>query len=300
MQSNDIQPLSDIERQRIRIALVEDGSREDVTTLATIDENAEGIGTFIAKANGVIAGLDIARHSFSLYETIHGKFSPSFEFESLCEDGDAVQGGDVLGTIRARMHTLLGAERVALNFLQRMSGIATLTRSFVDAIEGTGATILDTRKTAPLLRPFDRYSVRAGGGTNHRYSLSDMVLVKDNHISANDGDIGLVIAKLIEFFANPERAPVLVEIEVTSLEQFGEVLLLGTGIVDRVLFDNFELGMLREAVRMNNGVFETEASGGVNLETVRAIAETGVNFISVGALTHSVRALDISLEIEPV
>ena len=195
--------------------------------------------------------------------------------------------------------TLLGAERVALNFLQRMSGIATLTRSFVDAIAGTGATILDTRKTAPLLRPFDRYAVRAGGGTNHRYSLSDMVLVKDNHIAANDGDIGLVIAKLIKFFANPERAVVPVEFEVTSLDQFEEVLRLGPGIIDRVLFDNFELERLHEAIRMNNGIFETEASGGVNLETVRAIAETGVNFISVGALTHSVRALDISLEIEP-
>ena len=300
MPLNDIQPLSDIERQRIRIALVEDGGREDVTTLATVPEDAEGIGTFIAKADGVIAGLDIARHSFSLYETIHGKFTPTFEFVSLSEDGDAIRSGDVLGTIRARMHTLLGAERVALNFLQRMSGIATLTRSFVDAVEGTNATILDTRKTAPLLRPFDRYAVRAGGGSNHRYSLSDMVLVKDNHIAANDGDVGLVIAKLIEFFSNPERASVPVEIEVTSLEQFDEVLRLGPGIIDRVMFDNFEIGMLREAVRMNNDVFETEASGGVNLETVRAIAETGVNFISVGALTHSVRALDISLEIEPV
>ncbi len=294
-----MQPLSDIERQRIRIALVEDGGREDVTTLATIDEDEEGIGTFIAKAHGVVAGIDIARHSFSLYEIVHGKFSTAFEFESICEDGDAVRVGDVLGTIRARMHTLLGAERVALNFLQRMSGIATLTRSFVDAIAGTGATILDTRKTAPLLRPFDRYAVRAGGGTNHRYSLSDMVLVKDNHIAANDGDIGLVIAKLIKFFANPERAVVPVEFEVTSLDQFEEVLRLGPGIIDRVLFDNFELERLHEAIRMNNGIFETEASGGVNLETVRAIAETGVNFISVGALTHSVRALDISLEIEP-
>ena len=196
MPSNDIQPLSDIERQRIRIALVEDGGREDATTLATVDEDAEGLGTFIAKADGIVAGLDITRHSFSLYETIHGKFSPSFEFVSLSEDGNTVRVGDVLATIRARMHTLLGAERVALNFLQRMSGIATLTRSFVDAVEGTGATILDTRKTAPLLRPFDRYAVRAGGGSNHRYSLSDMVLVKDNHIAANDGNIGLVIAKL--------------------------------------------------------------------------------------------------------
>ncbi len=294
------QPLSDIERQRVRIALVEDGGREDVTTLATVDEEAEGVGTFIAKASGIVAGIDIARHCFSLYETIHGTVFPTFEFVSIVEDGNAVRAGDILATIHARMWTLLAAERVSLNFLQRISGIATLTHTFVDAVSGTGAIILDTRKTAPLLRPFDRYAVRAGGGSNHRYSLSDMVLVKDNHIAANNGDIGLVIAKLIEFFANPDRVGVPVEIEVTTLNQFDEVLRLGRGIINRVLFDNFDIGTLREAVRMNNGAFETEASGGVTLETVRAIAEAGVNFISVGALTHSVRALDISLEIEPV
>ncbi len=293
------QPLSDIERQRIRIALVEDGGREDVTTLATINEGAEGVGTFIAKANGIIAGIDIARHCFSLYETIHGITSPSFEFTQIIEDGKTVNAGDIVATMSAQMRTLLGAERVALNFLQRISGIATLTRAFVDAIAGTGATILDTRKTAPLLRPFDRYAVRVGGGSNHRYSLTDMVLVKDNHIAANGGDVALVIAKLMEFFANPNRARVPIEIEVTSLDQFSDVLRLGSGIIDRVLFDNFEIGMLQEAVRINNGIFETEASGGVTLETVRAVAETGVNFISVGALTHSVRALDISFEIEP-
>jgi nicotinate-nucleotide pyrophosphorylase (carboxylating) len=294
-----MQPLSDIERQRIRIALIEDGGREDVTTLAIVSNDAEGTGTFIAKANGIIAGLDIAWHCFSLYETIHGIASPTFEFARNANEGKAVEAGETLGFVRARMGTLLAAERVALNFLQRISGIATLTRSFVDAVDGTGATILDTRKTAPLLRPFDRYAVRAGGGSNHRYSLSDMVLVKDNHIAANDGDIGLVIAKIIEFFLQPNRERVPVEIEVTSLEQFDEVLRLGPGIVDRVMFDNFEIGMLREAVRMNNSVFETESSGGVTLDTVRAIAKTGVNFISVGALTHSVRALDISFEIEP-
>ena len=294
-----MQPLSDIERQRIRIALVEDGGREDVTTLATVDEGADGVGTFIAKADGIIAGLDIAGHCFSLYETIHGIASPNFEFVKIVEDGEPVKAGDTLATMYARMHTLLAAERVALNFLQRISGIATLTRAFVDAIAGTGGTIIDTRKTAPLLRPFDRYAVRAGGGSNHRYSLTDMVLVKDNHIAANNGDVASVIAKLSEFFANPDRTRVPVEIEVTSLEQVSEVLRLGAGIIDRVMFDNFEIGLLREAVRMNNGAFETEASGGVTLKTVRAIAETGVNFISVGALTHSVRALDISFEIEP-
>ncbi|HZK75494.1 MAG TPA: carboxylating nicotinate-nucleotide diphosphorylase [Candidatus Kapabacteria bacterium] len=295
-----MQPLSDIERQRIRIALVEDGGREDVTSLATVDENADGMGTFIAKADGVVAGLEIARHTFSLYEVLHGIASPEFAFEATVSDGERVQTGDSLGTLRARLRTLLAAERVALNFLQRMSGIATMTRAFVDAVAGTGAVILDTRKTAPLLRPFDRQAVRAGGGTNHRYGLGDMVLIKDNHIAANDGDIERVLAKLKDFFANPERAHVPVEIEVTSLDEFETILRLGTGIIDRVLFDNFDIELLREGVRLNHGTFETEASGGITLETARAVAETGVHFLSVGALTHSVRALDISFEIEPM
>jgi nicotinate-nucleotide pyrophosphorylase (carboxylating) len=294
------QKLSDIERQRIRIALVEDGGTSDVTSLATISETAEGTGTLLAKADGILAGLNIARHTFLLYEVLHGKESPIFEFTDMIPDGARVKAGDKIAIVRAQLRTLLAAERVALNFLQRMSGIATLTHRFVNAVEGTAATILDTRKTAPLLRPFDRYAVRAGGGTNHRYSLSDMVLVKDNHIAANGGDIQRVIEQLREFFAAPDRAQVPVEIEVTSLEQLETILQFGEGIVDRVMFDNFEIGKLREAVELNNGVFETEASGGVKLETVRSIAKTGVNFISVGALTHSVKALDISFEIEPI
>lgn len=297
MPSNAAKPLNDIERQRLRIALIEDEGREDVTSLATIDEPARGIGTFFAKADGIVAGLDVAAHCFSLYETIHGIISEGISFDTTIEDGAEVRTGQIVGIVRARMRTLLAAERVALNFLQRMSGIATLTRVFVDAVEGTGAIILDTRKTAPLLRPFDRYAVRAGGGMNHRYSLADMVLVKDNHIAANDGDIQRVITRLQNYFE--EHAHVPIEIEVTGLDQFAEVMQYGRGIINRVLFDNFELGMLREAVRINHGAFETEASGGVTLETVRPIAEMGVNFISVGALTHSVRALDISLEIEP-
>ena len=291
-------PLSDIERQRIRIALIEDVGREDITSLATIDPEAEGIGTFLAKADGVLAGTDVARQTFLLYEVLHGLSSPIFEFDTTLEDGQTVHAGDVIVSVRAQLRTLLAAERVALNFLQRMSGIATMTNAFVQAIAGTGATILDTRKTAPLLRPFDRYAVRMGGSMNHRYSLADMVLVKDNHIAANGGDIRSVISKLREFFADPKHGRVPVEIEVTSLEQFEDVLRYGSGIIDRVLFDNFEVGKLLDAVQLNHGIFETEASGGITLETARAIAETGVNFLSVGALTHSVRALDISLEIE--
>ncbi len=290
--------LSDIERQRVRIALTEDGGRGDVTTLATVTAGAEGVATFLAKANGVLAGLDVARHAFLLYEVQHGITSSIFEFKELREDGERVKAGETIATVRAEMHTLLAAERVALNFLQRMSGIASLTRQFVDAVEGTGAVILDTRKTAPLLRPFDRQAVRIGGGTNHRYSLSDMILVKDNHIAANGGNIPQVIQRLREYFANPEIQRIPIEIEVTSIEQLNDVLQYGTGFVQRVMFDNFELDMLDLAVRITGNLMETEASGGVSLATVRAIAETGVNFISVGALTHSVMGLDISLEIE--
>lgn len=292
--------LSDIERQRIRIALVEDAGKGDPTTLATIPEDMLGFGTFLAKADGIVAGLDVARHTFLLYEVQNGISSPIFEFIETKQDGDAVKKGETLATIRAQMRTLLTAERVALNLLQRMSGIATLTRQFVDAVAGTGATILDTRKTAPLLRPFDRYAVRIGGGVNHRYSLGDMILVKDNHIAANGGDMLKVISNLEEYFSNPENERIPVEIEVTSIDQLQTLLDKGQGLVQRILLDNFDVATLRKAVEINAGVFETEASGGVNLETVRAIAETGVNYISVGALTHSIQAFDISLEIEQI
>jgi nicotinate-nucleotide pyrophosphorylase (carboxylating) len=290
--------LSDIERQRIRIALIEDIGRGDVTTLATVPEGAEGTGTFIAKADGILAGLDAARYAFLLYEVQNGIVSPIFEFKEIVRDGARITRGEKLGTLRAQIATLLAAERVALNLLQRMSGIATMADEYVQAVKRTGAIILDTRKTAPLLRPFDRYAVRVGGATNHRYSLSEMILVKDNHIAANGGSIEAVVANLRRYFSEEKVDRVPVEIEVTTIEQLEDVLRFGVGIVNRVMFDNFELGALREAVRVNNGVFETEASGGVTLATVRPIAESGVNFISVGALTHSVKGLDISFEIE--
>jgi nicotinate-nucleotide pyrophosphorylase (carboxylating) len=290
--------LSDIERQRIRIALVEDAGKGDPTTYATIPEEMLGTGTFLAKADGIVAGLDVARHAFLLYEVQHGISSPIFEYLEVKKDGDQVAAGETLATVRAQMRTLLTAERVALNLLQRMSGIATLTRRFVDAVAGTGATILDTRKTAPLLRPFDRYAVRIGGGMNHRYSLGDMILVKDNHIAANGGDIARVLHGIQHYFEDPSHEAVPVEIEVTSVSQLELLLRLGKGLVQRVLFDNFTIESLKHAVDVNAGTFETEASGGVTLETVRQIAETGVDYISVGALTHSIQAFDISLEIQ--
>lgn len=292
-----MQTLSDIERQRVRIAFVEDLGKGDVTSLATVSEDAQGTGEFLAKADGVLAGLDIVREAFLIYEAQHGLSSPIFEFKEVLHDGAQLKKGDTIATIRTSLRTLLAAERVSLNLLQRMSGIATMTNHFVEAVRGTGAIILDTRKTAPLLRPFDRYAVRIGGGTNNRGTLSQMVLVKDNHIAANKGDVAAVIARLREYFADPKNERVPIEIEVDSLDQLTVILDHGKGFVNRVMFDNFSLEDMHSGVAMVGSTFETEASGGVTLANVRPIAETGVNFISVGAITHSVTGLDISLEI---
>lgn len=275
-------------RDRIRQALAEDIPTVDVTSEATVSKSNLGVATFVAKAEGILAGIDIALEVFSLAGT------DSVEIAKFINDGETLSKGVKIASVKGPLHALLAAERTALNLLQRISGIATLTRRYVNAVEGTNAKILDTRKTAPLLRPFDRYGVRIGGAENHRYSLSDMVLVKDNHIAANAGNVEIVLRKLNDYFSrNPK---VKVEIEVTSLDQLKTILANGKGIVDRVMFDNFSLDNLREGLRMNAGIFETEASGGITLETIRPVAETGVDYISVGALTHSVKALDISLE----
>lgn len=276
-------------------ALDEDTGSGDPTTEATVDPNIIGTAFFLAKEDGILSGLEYACEVFNVYaQRTHREAAVTHQI--VIQDGTAVKIGDRLAVISAPLDIILTAERVALNILQRMSGIATMTAQFVEAIRGTGSTILDTRKTAPLLRPFDRYAVKSGGGNNHRYSLGDMILVKDNHIAANEMNIQQVIEKLRVYFQTHEHIPV--ELEVTGLEQFGVVQEFGVGIIDRVLFDNFPLEDLREGVKRNNGVFETEASGGVNLTTVREIAETGVKYISVGALTHSVNGLDISLEVE--
>ena len=276
-------------------ALDEDTGGGDPTTEATVDPNIIGTAFFLAKENGILSGIEYACEVFNVYAKRSNR-EAAVTHQIVIQDGTIVKISDRLAVISAPLDIILTAERVALNILQRMSGIATMTAQFVEAIRGTGATILDTRKTAPLLRPFDRYAVKSGGGSNHRYSLGDMILIKDNHIAANEMNIGQVIEKLRVYFQTHNVIPV--ELEVTGLEQFAVVQEFGVGIIDRVLFDNFPLEDLREGVKRNNGVFETEASGGVNLTTVREIAETGVKYISVGALTHSVNGLDISLEVE--
>ncbi|MDP4219447.1 MAG: carboxylating nicotinate-nucleotide diphosphorylase [Bacteroidota bacterium] len=291
--------MTSLERSLIIQALEEDTGRGDPTTAATIDSSIEGKAYFLAKASGVLAGIDIAKEVFVLFAAQSHREN-LVRFRSVGKEGSHVSAGEPLDEIYAPLDAILTAERVALNLLQRMSGIATLTREYVKRVQGTNAKILDTRKTAPLLRPFDRYGVLCGGGTNNRYSLAEMILVKDNHVAANGMDIRQVLDKLKKYFEADAHPLIPVEIEVTSLEQFRIILDHGGNIVSRVMFDNFEIGKLREGMAMNAGTFETEASGGVNLHSVRAIAETGVDYISVGALTHSVTGLDISLEIDHV
>ena len=271
----------------IEWALIEDVGDGDITTKWTVPLTKQAKAKIIARADGIIAGLDVARWVFEAVDE-------AIVFEAQVEDGERVADGDVLAEMSGPARGLLTGERVALNFLQRMSGIATMTAQFVEAVKGTQTRILDTRKTVPGLRLLDKYAVVAGGGVNHRVGLFDMVLMKENHIEAADG-IGpalLSVWKGMDF----EGREVPVEVEVETLSELDEVLVLGA---DRVMLDNMSLNDMREAVekvrQLKGKKPELEASGNVSLDSVRAIAETGVDLISVGALTHSVKALDISM-----
>lgn len=266
-------------------ALAEDlGLLGDVTTTATIPADARASAVIAARKAGVVSGLDVA-------ETAFRALDPAVTFERLVADGAAVAAGAVLARIAGQARAVLGAERVALNFMGRMCGIATLTRAYVDRIAGTGARIVDTRKTTPGLRAFEKYAVRCGGGHNHRIGLFDAVLIKDNHIVAAGG-----IEAAVEAARANVGHMVKIEVEVDTLAQLAKVLPYR---IDAVLLDNMTPAQLGEAVRMVAGRFVTEASGGVNLDTVRAIADAGVDLISVGALTHSAPVLDIGLDFEP-
>jgi nicotinate-nucleotide pyrophosphorylase (carboxylating) len=268
----------------IHHALEEDLGDGDITTLSTVSPGSILKGTFIAKEAGIIAGLDV------VYETM--KYLDSrISFSKHVSDGDAVSKGTVLATVRGNGRALLIAERTALNFFQRMSGIATITYKYVDAVKNTKAVIVDTRKTVPGLRLLDKWAVRLGGGKNHRFGLYDMVLLKENHIAAAGG-----ITRAVARIRDMDKKERPVEVEVRNLKELRETLELN---VDRILLDNMSLKQMREAVRMTNGKTELEASGNVSLENVAAIASTGVDIISVGKLTHSVHALDISFLIKP-
>jgi nicotinate-nucleotide pyrophosphorylase (carboxylating) len=264
----------------IRHALHEDIGPGDLTTMATVDRGTNAQAELVAKEDFVLSGLDIAGRVFHLLDD-------SISFEKLTRDGQLVRRSEVFAWIKGDAAILLQGERVALNILQRMSGIATLTARFVKEVEGTGAAIVDTRKTTPGLRILEKYSVRMGGGRNHRTALYDGVLIKENHIAAAGG-ITAAVQKA------RQRAPhtLRIEVETRNLEEVQEAL---AAAADILLFDNMDTAILRQAVELTNGRALTEASGGVTLETVREIAGTGVNFISVGALTHSYRAMDISM-----
>lgn len=267
----------------IRRALAEDIGPGDVTSSWTLPAGLRLRGKIIAKASGIVAGLDVARRVFVMAD---GRIT----FKSHVEDGNPVARGDVLATVHGPARSILSAERVALNFLQRMSGIATLTHRYVEAISGTRAVILDTRKTAPGLRILDKMAVRLGGGKNHRSGLYDMVLIKDNHIAA----AGSITAAVEQVRAHNE-AGLRIEVEVKNLDELREALALG---VDRIMLDNMDVEQMRQAVALANGQVELEASGRITLDNVAEVARTGVDYISVGALTHSAPALDISLEAE--
>jgi len=263
----------------IRRAFAED--LPDITSEAIFAPEDRGSARFLVKAEGVIAGL-------AVIESVFRMLDPAATVTLLAADGDAVKPGDIVAEVSASVIALLSGERTALNFLQRASGIATMTRRYVDAVQGTGAKIHDTRKTAPGLRALDKYAVKAGGGENHRIGLHDMFLVKNNHIDR----AGSIAAAVDGIRARKMPQPIMVE--VRNLSELNQALALAP---DFILLDNMSPEQLREAVRVTAGRVPLEASGGITLETIRAVAETGVDRISVGALTHSVTALDISMRI---
>ncbi len=264
----------------IKTALEEDLGLGDITTEATIPAGGEARAELVAKEDFTLAGLDVAARVFHLLD-------PAVSYEKITEDGRQVKKGEVVAWIKGSPQVLLQGERVALNLLQRMSGIATMTARFVAEIAGTSATIVDTRKTVPGLRALDKYSVRMGGGRNHRIGLFDGVLIKENHIDAAGG-----ITAAVERARQRIPHTIKIEVETTSLAEVVEALAVKADII---MLDNMTLEQLREGVNLIDGRALVEASGNVNLERVRAIAETGVDLISVGALTHSVRAADISM-----
>lgn len=277
------------------LALLEDfGAEGDVTSLATIPATQQGRANFVARRQGVLAGIDAARW-------VARQVDASLVLETHVKDGTPLQRGDVIATVSGSMRAILMAERTALNFLQRLSGVATLTRQFVDAVAGTKASILDTRKTTPGWRLLEKYAVRMGGGTNHRIGLFDAILVKDNHLAGvrHEGQQKHEIEVVVDRCR--ERYPHLaIEVEVDSLEQLDVALRCPVAIV---LLDNMTNEQMRLAVARRDAKAPSvllEASGGVNLHTVRGIAETGVDRISVGAITHSATALDIALDEQPL
>ncbi len=273
-------------RESIKRALQEDIKTGDITSLAIVPGDKKASAEFLVKQEGVLAGFEVA-------ETCFREYDPGISFVKYYNDGDKVLHGTIAAVVEGRAQSILTVERTALNFLQRMSGIATMTRQFSDMIKHTKARLIDTRKTVPGLRELDKLAVKLGGAENHRIGLYDMFLIKDNHI-----EVAGSITKAVESckaWRSSNNPDLKIEVETKNIDEVNEALACG---VDVIMLDNFSIELSKAAVSLINGRSKVEASGMVNIDTIKAIAETGVDYISVGALTHSVKALDISLDVK--
>ncbi len=275
----------ELEDQLIELAFSEDIGDGDHTTLCCIPEDAMGKSHLLVKEEGILAGVDIARKVFE-------KFDPTLQMEVMIQDGEHVKPGDIAFVVTGKVRSLLQTERLMLNIMQRMSGIATMTNRYVKRVEGTGTRILDTRKTTPGMRMLEKQAVKIGGGVNHRIGLFDMILLKDNHVDFAGGIVNAI--DRCHKYLQEKNLDLKIEIEVRNFDELQEVLTHGG--VDRVMLDNFTPADTRKAVELIDHRFEVESSGGITYDTIRSYAEQGVDFISVGALTHSVKGLDLSFK----
>jgi len=266
-------------------SLEEDLGDGDHTSLSTIPQDSYGKAQLVAKEAGIIAGIEMAKK-------VYHQVDAETKFTAFIKDGSPIKVGDIIFEVYGKSISILSAERLALNFMQRMSGIATTTKKYVELIKGTPTTLLDTRKTTPLMRLLEKEAVKLGGGDNHRMGLYDMIMIKDNHVDFAGGIVPAI--KACHQYLQSKNKSLKIEIEVRSFDELKEVL--NYGQIDRIMLDNFSPDELSKALKLIDKKYETEASGGITAETIRSYAETGVDFISVGALTHHIKSLDLSLK----
>lgn len=277
--------VNELEDRLIDLAFAEDIGDGDHTTLCCIPEDATGKSHLLIKENGILAGVEVAKRVFN-------RFDPDLKVEVLIEDGTPVKVGDIAMIVSGKVRSLLQTERLMLNIMQRMSGIATVTNKYVERLKGTHTRVLDTRKTTPGLRMLEKQAVKIGGGVNHRIGLFDMILLKDNHVDFSGGIKNAI--DRCHAYLKEKGLDLKIEIEVRNFDELQQVL--DHGGVDRIMLDNFSVENTRKAVELIDGKYETESSGGITIDTLRDYAEAGVDFISVGALTHSVKGLDMSFK----